>query len=76
MYTLEHNCKVYSFGRVHEDFIPLLVDNWKYVLMNTLDSRQRSTEDLEKFYEEERKDDDDRDEEDEEDDDNYDNCDE
>jgi hypothetical protein len=32
MYTVEHKCKVYDFGDVHEDYIALLVANWKYVL--------------------------------------------
>lgn len=43
MYTLEHNCKVYNFGRVHDEFIRLLVDNQKYVLNNDVDNTKRES---------------------------------
>ncbi len=39
VYTVEHNCKVYDFGDVHQDYIDNLIACWRWVLTrNTADT--------------------------------------
>jgi len=45
MYTIEHNCKVYDFGNVHEDYLSLLIRNWHYVLKRDITGMEEDDKD-------------------------------
>jgi len=43
IYTVEHNVKVYNFGNVHEDSLPVLRHQWNFALERNVEGEVEDT---------------------------------
>ena len=68
VYTVEHNCKVYDFGVVHQDYIDNLIACWRWVLTRNTADTGRGANSAGTFPEDDGDDDDDEDDDDDDDD--------